>query len=116
LGVALPLLLKLKFDGPTKRRRRFALPEHSKFNFSFRLYFSLLPSYFWLMPKCPTCVKPIEWQDNPWRPFCSERCKLIDFSRWANEEYRVPGKEINPDEITDRSEKSESTPAEDTEG
>jgi endogenous inhibitor of DNA gyrase (YacG/DUF329 family) len=89
---------------------------HSKLNFSFRLYFSLLPSYFCLMPKCPTCGKPAEWQDNPWRPFCSERCKLIDFSRWANEEYRVPGKEINPDEITDRSEKSESTPAEDTEG
>src|SRR6266436_8727785 len=71
----------------------------SKFVFSPRLYFSLLPSYFCFMPKCPTCGKPAEWQDNPWRPFCSERCKLIDFSRWANEEYRVPGKEINPDEI-----------------
>jgi endogenous inhibitor of DNA gyrase (YacG/DUF329 family) len=41
--------------------------------------------------KCPTCSKPAEWQDNPWRPFCSERCKLIDFGCWANEEYRVPG-------------------------
>jgi uncharacterized protein len=40
--------------------------------------------------KCPTCGKPIEWQDNPFRPFCSERCKLIDFGRWADEEYRVP--------------------------
>jgi uncharacterized protein len=40
--------------------------------------------------KCPTCNKPVEWQDNPHRPFCSERCKLIDFGRWANEEYRVP--------------------------
>jgi len=40
--------------------------------------------------KCPTCNKPAEWQDNPHRPFCSERCKLIDFGRWANEEYRVP--------------------------
>jgi endogenous inhibitor of DNA gyrase (YacG/DUF329 family) len=39
---------------------------------------------------CPTCNKPAEWQDNPHRPFCSERCKLIDFGRWANEEYRVP--------------------------
>lgn len=27
---------------------------------------------------------------NPWRPFCSERCKMIDLGRWANEEYRVP--------------------------
>ena len=40
--------------------------------------------------KCPNCGKPAEWQDNPHRPFCSERCKLIDFGRWANEEYRVP--------------------------
>jgi len=40
--------------------------------------------------KCPNCGKPTEWQDNPHRPFCSERCKLIDFGRWANEEYRVP--------------------------
>jgi uncharacterized protein len=40
--------------------------------------------------KCPNCGKPAAWQDNPHRPFCSERCKLIDFGRWANEEYRVP--------------------------
>ncbi|MBD0326684.1 MAG: DNA gyrase inhibitor YacG [Pyrinomonadaceae bacterium] len=39
---------------------------------------------------CPNCGKPAEWKDNPFRPFCSERCKLIDFGRWANEEYRVP--------------------------
>jgi len=50
------------------------------------------------MPKCPTCGKPVEWQDNPWRPFCSERCKLIDFGRWANEEYRVPGQNSSPAE------------------
>lgn len=43
--------------------------------------------------KCPTCGEPVKWQDNPYRPFCSERCKLIDFGRWANEEYRVPGEE-----------------------
>jgi endogenous inhibitor of DNA gyrase (YacG/DUF329 family) len=42
------------------------------------------------MKTCPNCGKPAEWQDNPHRPFCSERCKLIDFGRWANEEYRVP--------------------------
>jgi uncharacterized protein len=48
--------------------------------------------------KCPSCKKPVEWKDNPWRPFCSERCKLIDFGRWAEEEYRVPGQQINPNE------------------
>jgi endogenous inhibitor of DNA gyrase (YacG/DUF329 family) len=54
---------------------------------------------FCLMPKCPECGKQSEWQKNPWRPFCSERCKLIDFGRWANEEYRVPGQKIDPVEI-----------------
>ena len=67
------------------------------------------------MPKCPTCDKPVQWPDNPWRPFCSERCKLIDFSRWANEEYRVPGKEINPDEIVDHPAAGDTEAQEDTE-
>lgn len=55
------------------------------------------------MPKCPTCGKPVEWRDNPWRPFCSERCQLIDFGRWADEEFRVPGQQISPGEIADQS-------------
>lgn len=49
--------------------------------------------------KCPTCDKPIEWQDNPYRPFCSERCRLIDLGAWVNEEYTVPGEQVTiPDE------------------
>ncbi|MDQ3687633.1 MAG: DNA gyrase inhibitor YacG, partial [Acidobacteriota bacterium] len=40
--------------------------------------------------KCPTCDKPVEWKDNPHRPFCSERCKLIDFGAWADGDYAVP--------------------------
>ena len=46
--------------------------------------------------KCPTCHKPITWEGNPHRPFCSERCKLIDFGAWANEEYKVPAEEKAP--------------------
>ena len=43
---------------------------------------------------CPTCGKEIEWDTaNPYRPFCSERCKLIDLGKWANEEYRVEQRE-----------------------
>ncbi len=42
------------------------------------------------MRKCPTCNQPVEWNDNPNRPFCSERCRLVDLGRWVNEEYRVP--------------------------
>jgi endogenous inhibitor of DNA gyrase (YacG/DUF329 family) len=49
--------------------------------------------------KCPTCGKPIEWTPAAkWRPFCSERCKLIDFGAWANESYRIPAVERNEDD------------------
>jgi endogenous inhibitor of DNA gyrase (YacG/DUF329 family) len=53
------------------------------------------------MKKCPTCNKPIRWQDNPFRPFCSERCKLLDFSKWVSEEYRVPGKSLPTESVED---------------
>ncbi|HLH30050.1 MAG TPA: DNA gyrase inhibitor YacG, partial [Terriglobia bacterium] len=33
--------------------------------------------------KCPTCKKETEYSGNPSRPFCSERCKLIDLGKWA---------------------------------
>jgi endogenous inhibitor of DNA gyrase (YacG/DUF329 family) len=49
--------------------------------------------------KCPTCDKSVQWQDNPDRPFCSERCRLIDLGAWVNEEYTVPGERVTiPDE------------------
>jgi endogenous inhibitor of DNA gyrase (YacG/DUF329 family) len=41
--------------------------------------------------KCPICRKKLTWEENPYRPFCSERCKLIDLGQWATEKYRVPG-------------------------
>ena len=41
---------------------------------------------------CPTCGKPALWSpENRWRPFCSERCKLIDLGEWFKEEHRIPG-------------------------
>ena len=40
--------------------------------------------------KCPICGKPVEREGNAWLPFCSNRCKLVDLSKWLNEEYRVP--------------------------
>ena len=67
------------------------------------------------MTKCPTCGKLVEWKDNSWRPFCSERCKLIDFDKWTSEEYRVPGQQINPAEIPDQPSHSERTQDEDQE-
>ncbi|HEX8289863.1 MAG TPA: DNA gyrase inhibitor YacG [Pyrinomonadaceae bacterium] len=40
--------------------------------------------------KCPTCGRMVEYNGNEFRPFCSERCKLIDFGAWADEEYALP--------------------------
>ena len=45
---------------------------------------------------CPHCGRQHAWQDNPWRPFCSERCKLIDLGAWLEERHVVPGDEIDP--------------------
>jgi endogenous inhibitor of DNA gyrase (YacG/DUF329 family) len=43
---------------------------------------------------CPHCGKEHQWDTgNRFRPFCSERCKMIDLGRWANEEYRVEHRE-----------------------
>jgi endogenous inhibitor of DNA gyrase (YacG/DUF329 family) len=40
---------------------------------------------------CPTCGgESVYSPDNPYRPFCSERCKNVDFGAWAAESYRVP--------------------------
>lgn len=44
--------------------------------------------------RCPQCGVESEWNAaNPFRPFCSERCKLIDLGAWASEAYRVPVQE-----------------------
>jgi endogenous inhibitor of DNA gyrase (YacG/DUF329 family) len=42
-------------------------------------------------PRCPICRRSIEWEGNPDRPFCSERCRLIDLGSWAAERYRIAG-------------------------
>lgn len=41
--------------------------------------------------KCPICKKETAWEGNEYRPFCSERCKLIDLGKWASGEYRIAG-------------------------
>jgi len=43
---------------------------------------------------CPTCGKETEYStENEFRPFCSERCKLLDFGAWADEEFALPTQE-----------------------
>ena len=49
---------------------------------------------------CPQCGASVPWTDaSKWRPFCSERCKLIDFGAWASESYRIPAVERDDDDL-----------------
>ena len=44
--------------------------------------------------QCPRCgAEAIYSPENKWRPFCSERCRMIDLGKWAAEDYRVPEKD-----------------------
>lgn len=47
---------------------------------------------------CPACGKLTRFSSaNSFRPFCSERCKVIDLGAWASEQYRIAG---NPKEVS----------------
>jgi endogenous inhibitor of DNA gyrase (YacG/DUF329 family) len=39
--------------------------------------------------RCPMCKRETTREGNPFRPFCSERCKLIDLDNWLSERYRI---------------------------
>ena len=57
--------------------------------------------------KCPTCNRETEYTGNEFRPFCSERCKLIDFGEWADENYKLPTQDTElSEEDVDRIEKA----------
>ena len=48
------------------------------------------------MPKvrCPTCSREVKWDEQEkFRPFCSERCKMIDLGAWASDGYSIAGKD-----------------------
>jgi len=49
--------------------------------------------------ECPNCGKPVPpGTENPWRPFCSERCKLIDLGDWVGEKHVIPGEPAVPED------------------
>ncbi|GEK48148.1 DNA gyrase inhibitor YacG [Bisbaumannia pacifica] len=59
---------------------------------------------------CPTCHKKVAWSEaNVHRPFCSERCKLIDLGAWADGSHRIAGEpamdETEIDEMVLRAER-----------
>jgi hypothetical protein len=50
---------------------------------------------------CPTCKRPAVYSErNPWRPFCSERCRSADLGAWASERFRVPAAAPTEDDST----------------
>lgn len=53
-----------------------------------------------MIVKCPTCAAPVEWEATPTRPFCSERCRLLDLGKWLNEEYAIPAVETDDESET----------------
>lgn len=59
-----------------------------------------------LMPKplpCPTCGGPSSLApENRWRPFCSERCRLIDLGAWMDGRYTIPGEPVPPETADSR--------------
>lgn len=55
-----------------------------------------------LTVKCPTCQRPVPWTpEQAFKPFCSERCKLIDLGEWVMEEKRIPGEPLELENDSD---------------
>ena len=58
--------------------------------------------------KCPTCGKAVVWNEAAkWRPFCSERCRLIDLGEWASESHRIPDDQTLPEEFIEQERSSD---------
>jgi endogenous inhibitor of DNA gyrase (YacG/DUF329 family) len=45
--------------------------------------------------KCPTCRRQVDWSQSEFRPFCSERCKLIDLGAWLSEKHAIAGDHLD---------------------
>jgi endogenous inhibitor of DNA gyrase (YacG/DUF329 family) len=59
---------------------------------------------------CPTCKREIAWNsDFPWRPFCSERCKMVDLGAWLANDRAIPGEPA--DEISGEASREGDPPA-----
>ncbi len=49
--------------------------------------------------KCPTCKRPVTWSaESPYRPFCSDRCRLIDLGAWLTEQHKIPDESVSDGE------------------
>ena len=48
---------------------------------------------------CPRCKKKFNYYSSEFRPFCTEKCRLIDLGQWLTESYTVPVEKMTPEEI-----------------
>lgn len=46
--------------------------------------------------RCPTCGRLVAAEEEN-RPFCSDRCRLIDLGKWASGAYRISSPILDPD-------------------
>jgi endogenous inhibitor of DNA gyrase (YacG/DUF329 family) len=61
------------------------------FTFTFTLYPFPFSVFTFMPSKCPNCQRSTRMDpENRWRPFCSERCRLIDLGAWIDEQHRIP--------------------------
>lgn len=58
-----------------------------------------------LKVKCPQCDTAFLYYESEFRPFCCERCKMIDLGHWFEESYKLPDKEVS--KTVNNNEKSE---------
>jgi hypothetical protein len=64
------------------------------------------------MVKCPTCRRSVEWsEESAYRPFCSERCRLIDLGAWLTEQNKIPDREAGADDEASRIEEARGEPS-----
>jgi endogenous inhibitor of DNA gyrase (YacG/DUF329 family) len=54
--------------------------------------------------KCPKCGRETVYAPaNKYRPFCSERCAILDLGAWADEKYKVPTNETESESVNEKS-------------
>jgi endogenous inhibitor of DNA gyrase (YacG/DUF329 family) len=52
---------------------------------------------------CPHCGKQVPWTEaSKWKPFCSDRCRLIDLGDWLSERHAIPAEELPEEPLTDQ--------------
>ena len=63
--------------------------------------------------KCAICDRDVPYEGKlpALYPFCSARCKWVDFGKWLHESYTID-RELTPEELADRPGPPRDPPAE----